>query len=210
MAGVIRVQGLRTLVLVAGLALFLGAAACGSDGAEPAPGQGTGPIGSSPASPSGTSQQPHPAPTGTTAPPPTARPTSPASPGPASPTGPAAGTGTPEAVSPVEEATLAPGQSARFAGGAFTVRFVAVPEDSRCPVSDQVACVWAGDAVVSVSVSGPGLPETSLELHTDRQRGPAATVAGHEIRLVRLEPERTTTGPVDPGAYRATVRVSRL
>ncbi len=49
----------------------------------------------------------------------------------------------------------------RPAGRLLTVRFVAVEEDSRCPVSEGYQCFWAGQAtvVVEIDMGGSGGPE---------------------------------------------------
>jgi hypothetical protein len=106
------------------------------------------------------------------------------------------------------EVTLAPGQTARLAGGRLTVRFVEVRGDSRCPVAGHIACAWEGDATVALSISGPRTPMSGRELHANQRFATAATVAGYEVRLVRLGPERRTTDAVPAGDYRATLRVS--
>src|SRR3954468_19268812 len=45
---------------------------------------------------------------------------------------------------------LAPGQSAVFDAENLEVKFVGIDTDSRCP--SDVACVWAGEVIVRLSV----------------------------------------------------------
>ena len=47
---------------------------------------------------------------------------------------------------------LSLGQTVAIAGTAHRVTFEAVPEDSRCPTD--AVCVWAGNARVSLRVTG--------------------------------------------------------
>src|SRR5688572_8058334 len=63
-----------------------------------------------------------------------------------------------------EELTLEPGQLATVDDGAFSVRFLGVPHDSRCPTD--VQCVTAGNAVVRLRVSDPRGGQTTAELNT--------------------------------------------
>jgi hypothetical protein len=54
----------------------------------------------------------------------------------------------------------------RSAGRSLTVRFVAVDDDSRCPVSQGAVCVWEGQATVVVEVdlgSGAGPEVTRVD-----------------------------------------------
>jgi hypothetical protein len=112
----------------------------------------------------------------------------------------------PATVSAEGEFTLAPGQSWRSPGGQLVVTFVRVVQEGRCPVADEIECVWSGDAVVAVSVAVPGREPTSVELHTAPAKGSAATVAGCEVWLTRLAPDNGLD-PIAPAAYRASLRV---
>ena len=86
----------------------------------------------------------------------------------------------------------------------LSLRFVRVSEDSRCP--EDVDCVWAGEAVVALAAtSGRGEPR-ELEL---RLGGDAVAHAGVAIRLVSLDPPRRSDREIEPGSYRATLRVTR-
>jgi hypothetical protein len=98
------------------------------------------------------------------------------------------------------------GEAAVLAEPAVTVTFTAVSHDSRCPVD--VVCVWAGDAVVQLTLhvgppEGDG-PDIVVDLHTSLE--PRSTPWGpyYELRLVALEPApRVDPPPTDP--YRATL-----
>jgi hypothetical protein len=103
-----------------------------------------------------------------------------------------------------EEVVLAPGQSTTLANGSIRIEFHGVSSDSRCPAD--VECVQAGDAVVQVSVMADGRTE-ELEFHTSSPE--PARQGDLIIELVRLTPERSSSRAIQPGEYRATLRVTR-
>jgi len=112
----------------------------------------------------------------------------------------------PREVPPGQEFDLAPGESARVEGGP-QVTFQAVASESRCPID--VACVWAGDAVVELSLSRPGSTPATVELHTARALGDSASYDGFTVKLARLLPYPRSAGDSPARDYRATLLVSR-
>lgn len=109
--------------------------------------------------------------------------------------------GSPQVVRPGAEFTLAPGEAAKLPGDSLQVTFEKVKDDSRCPVDAQ--CVWAGDAVAVISTG-----QDSYELHVNPQSAQSAIVGGgHVVRLTGLQPSRHSNSQIDPGAYRATLRI---
>jgi hypothetical protein len=77
------------------------------------------------------------------------------------------------------------GHAVETAAG-FTVGFVQLVDDSRCPLD--AVCVWEGDAAVRTRVARRGVAVDSV-LHTSGRMGRGAmTVAGHDVRLVGVEP----------------------
>ncbi|MGI5163309.1 hypothetical protein ACQEU3_03030 [Spirillospora sp. CA-253888] len=112
--------------------------------------------------------------------------------------------GTP--VEPGEVFTLAPGGSARLAGGAVTVTFKGVAGDSRCPTGAQ--CVWEGDATVTVAVAEGGGGPAGHELHTTLKPAEVA-VGGYTLRLVALNPYPRQGAPVAARDYRADFTLTR-
>ena len=98
-----------------------------------------------------------------------------------------------------KEFTLRPGQSVRLAGTRSILKFVAVPEDSRCP--PKVQCIWAGNARLSLRLDdAPFAINTTLEPHE-------ATVLGYQFSLVRLT--QRPLGDTVSTNYSATLRVTR-
>ena len=105
-----------------------------------------------------------------------------------------------------EEFVLGVGQTAALGGFDVSLTFEAVREDSRCPIG--VSCVWAGDAVVAITVDDTGGDAEAIELHTNARFDLEAAIDGHIVRLVELSPtpRRGSTIPVD--RYEATLVVT--
>lgn len=109
-----------------------------------------------------------------------------------SPTEPGSGSGA--------NATLRFGETAKLFGTRVTFTDV---NDSRCP--REVACVWAGDAAIRLE-SG----NESVVLHSNTAAGAASgKLAGIDVTLVDVKPERITTGAIDKTAYVVSLRASR-
>lgn len=109
-------------------------------------------------------------------------------------------------VQPGEEFTLAPGERLAVAGGVAAVRFVAVPQDSRCP--SDVVCVWAGDGVARLDLVAAG-DSARTELHTNAQAGSVrAESHGYVLELVSLAPYPRSGTQIPQADYRATLRVT--
>ncbi len=101
---------------------------------------------------------------------------------------------------------LAPGNTAVVPGANTAVRFDGVFADSRCP--GDAICVWAGDATVRFVVLTSGDASASYDLHTVDLK----PVRHHDltIALEALSPYPfASLGPIKPGDYRATVRITR-
>jgi hypothetical protein len=100
---------------------------------------------------------------------------------------------------------LAPGETGSVSEASLSIRFDGVFGDSRCPAD--VLCILGGDAIVRITVMPSGAERRSYDLHTGDMR-PVV----HEdvtIALVQLTPYPFSGRPVQPGEYRATLRVTR-
>ena len=105
-----------------------------------------------------------------------------------------------------EQFTLAPRETASIRETSLRLEFVRVSGDSRCPAD--ALCVWAGDAIVHLRVTGGGSAEH--ELHTQAIGGHTAVVhEGFRIELVELKPYPFSSKTIEPGDYRAMLRVTR-
>jgi hypothetical protein len=113
----------------------------------------------------------------------------------------------PSDVALAEEFTLAPAEWVRIRGEGLTVAFDSVLSDSRCPTNAR--CVWEGDAVVALTLSQPGRPRATVELHTSARFARTAVYGDFEVALTGLEPQPPDGNPIPQTAYRATLRVTR-
>ena len=91
--------------------------------------------------------------------------------------------------------------------GIFRLLFFDVSEDSRCAVD--VVCVWEGNAEVMVGLTlgtGPTVPFT---LNTSLEPGEAEH-GSYRVSLLELSPEPRSDAPIDPGNYRARLRIEAV
>jgi serpin B len=103
-----------------------------------------------------------------------------------------------------EEFELNVGESAYIPGADFTLRFVGVAQDSRCPAD--VECVQAGDATILVDISQDGRLITSEVLSLASNEIPM--VEGYGVRFVSLAPAPVSTQTIQESGYTATLVVS--
>jgi hypothetical protein len=113
---------------------------------------------------------------------------------------------TPTSPTPVnQEIVMAPGQTVNVSGAGMSIRFEGVLSDSRCPAN--ALCVWAGDAHVRIQVRPSTGSNGAYDFHTAEN---APVKHGDvTIELTQLFPYPFTTDPIDPSAYRATLKVTR-
>ncbi len=112
----------------------------------------------------------------------------------------------PTSPSPVaREVILAPGQTAPITEASISVKFEGVSGDSRCPAD--AFCIQGGDALVQIQVMPSTGGSQPYVLHTGDMR--PVTHADLTIALVQLTPYPFSSQPIDPSAYRATIRVTR-
>lgn len=81
--------------------------------------------------------------------------------------------------------------------------FERVASDSRCPMD--ALCVWAGDAIVVLTISGDGQP-AARELHTIAGSS-EASYSGYMIKLISLAPYPRSDRQIRPEDYVATLSV---
>lgn len=87
------------------------------------------------------------------------------------------------------------------------IRFISVPEDSRCP--SDVTCIWAGNAKIVLGVSlRESTTETAITLNTNTEPT-EALYAGYRIRFVSLKPIPVSGRTINPAEYHVTLIVSR-
>ena len=84
------------------------------------------------------------------------------------------------------------------------VTFDGVQSDSRCPMD--ALCVWAGDAVITVSLSQPPGVRAERVLHT-QPTGSEASYLAYVIKLIALSPYPRSDRQIRPDDYAATLTV---
>lgn len=102
------------------------------------------------------------------------------------------------------------GQEATVAEQKLNVKFVSVPEDSRCPKG--VNCIWAGNVRVMLHVtkakSKPSKVELSLNPR-DFPDGEAASYGDYKLKLVKVDPYPVKDQQLSAGDYTITLSVSK-
>jgi hypothetical protein len=101
-----------------------------------------------------------------------------------------------------EPIQLAPGEWANFESEQLQVKFVGIDEDSRCP--NDVACVWAGEVVVRLT-----LRRNSRNNEVAVRETQSLAVDGYEVSVLQVLPPRASSGPVALADYRITLKVTR-
>ena len=97
---------------------------------------------------------------------------------------------------------LAPGQSAVFDAENLAVKFVGIDTDSRCP--SDVACVWAGEVVVRLSVR-----KDSRTKELSIKATQSLPVDGYSVTVLDVLPPRASSQRIAPADYRVTLKVAR-
>ena len=106
-----------------------------------------------------------------------------------------------------ETVSVKSGQKKSVAKGEFSIKFVSVTEDSRCPVD--AVCVWAGNAKVHVKITDPHGGSKMMVMNTNAgTKGDQYN--GWAIYLTELTPPSKSGGKIKQKAYSATFSITRL
>ena len=97
---------------------------------------------------------------------------------------------------------LEPGQSAVFDAENLAVKFIGIDSDSRCP--SDVACVWAGEVVVRLSVR-----KDSRTQELSIKATQSLPVDGFSVTVLDVLPPRASSQRIAPADYRVTLKVAR-
>ena len=109
-------------------------------------------------------------------------------------------------VEPNRQFDLKSGQEASVQGTPISVRFLSVSEDSRCP--SDVVCVWAGNAVVRLSLMST--QASSIEAALNTTLDPKnVTYGGYTVRLVDVKPVPKSGTKILDADYVATLEVTK-
>jgi hypothetical protein len=97
---------------------------------------------------------------------------------------------------------LAPGQSAVYDAENLEVKFVGIDSDSRCP--SDVACVWAGEVIVRLTVrKDRRTKELSIKGNEN------LPVDGFVVSVLEVLPPPKSTQRIAPADYRVTLKVAQ-
>jgi hypothetical protein len=118
-----------------------------------------------------------------------------------------AGSTPPQAIKQGVNFSLKAGEVALVAGQSLRIGFEDVTADSRCPKGER--CVWAGEATVRVWLQQGEGPKAMRELRTTSGTVQSVHIAGHELRLVRLDPYPVTGKAIARQDYVATLNFGR-
>lgn len=115
----------------------------------------------------------------------------------------------PETEAPLDHPFSLPlSQTVRLKEAGFTLTFLEVLEDSRCP--KLVNCVWSGQVRLTFQIQPKQAEAEQFELNTNpAQKQDVVSFAGYTIRLIGVDPyPESPDQPIPPAAYQATLLVS--
>lgn len=98
-------------------------------------------------------------------------------------------------------------QTASLHGTPYSIMFLNVAEDTRCPIDKR--CLWPGNGSIEIMLLKDNRPVDTMMLNTYTE--PEALVhSGFEFRPKGLSPSPKTTREISRSAYRATLYVKPL
>jgi len=110
-------------------------------------------------------------------------------------------------VSPWEEFTLSPGESADIAGEYVTVKFIEVISDSRCPQG--ATCIWEGEASSLVKITAYDVTYEKILTQSG-----ASTLAFEDFQDYQISfnllPYPVLGTDIEKGDYRLNITIGRI
>jgi hypothetical protein len=100
-------------------------------------------------------------------------------------------------------------QTALMESENLSIKFTDVPEDSRCPVG--VECIWQGQAGIDLEIKKQENEPETIRLTSNAGEPELAEkpVGDLYIRLVKVEPAKTTDRELKLSDYKITLTISR-
>ncbi len=89
----------------------------------------------------------------------------------------------------------------------FTVKFIKVLEDSRCPKG--MECIWAGRASIEIEVSNKNTPAQTMNLSTTTGLNNAVIFNGYQISLLNLTPQNELGKKLNPADYTILLKIEK-
>ncbi|MFH1401962.1 MAG: hypothetical protein ABIG40_03315 [Parcubacteria group bacterium] len=106
-----------------------------------------------------------------------------------------------------EEFSLGFGQTAVIEREDLKIRFLDVLSDSRCPSDAQ--CIWAGEAIVSLSIQKDNQKNLSTyEFTSQVGSSDIQNIEGYFLKLVSVNPYPVSTKTIEKSDYTLTLFVS--
>lgn len=107
-----------------------------------------------------------------------------------------------------QQFTVKVGQEVIFPEEGLSLALHAVSEDSRCP--EDAACIWEGNAKVSVDMTKTGQTTSAIELNTSPIVGPAEkTYQTYTVKLTSLAPNNKSGQTINSNDYIASFFVTK-
>ena len=107
-----------------------------------------------------------------------------------------------------KEFSIKAGQQLKLDGVDFQVKFVGVPQDSRCPTG--VNCVWEGNAEVALNFSYEKCATNlTLNTHNSPQTVQEGKAGGFRVKLIKLDPYPHSEKKIASSAYVATLVITK-
>lgn len=100
---------------------------------------------------------------------------------------------------------IKPGQKVSPQGVDFSITFVSVVEDSRCPRG--VQCIWPGNVKITLTLSERDCEDAEVRLNTYRE---PRTIRhrGRDIKITGVEPPKLQDKRIRPEDYVVTLEIS--
>ena len=107
-----------------------------------------------------------------------------------------------------KEFSIKAGQQLKLDGADFQVKFVGVPQDSRCPTG--VNCVWEGNAEVALNFTYDDCATNlTLNTHNSPQTVQDGKAGGFRIKLIKLDPYPHSEKKIASSDYVATLVITK-
>jgi hypothetical protein len=107
-----------------------------------------------------------------------------------------------------KEFSIKAGQQLKIDGVDVQVKFVGVPQDSRCPTG--VNCVWEGNAEVALNLSYDKCTSNlTLNTHKSPQTVQEEMAGGFRVKLIKLDPHPRADKKTSPADYVATLLITK-
>ncbi|OPB87141.1 MULTISPECIES: hypothetical protein [Elizabethkingia] len=103
--------------------------------------------------------------------------------------------------------TLKMGEEKSLQKEKLKIKFVDVPEDSRCPMNAR--CIWIGNARIKLKVNNQTLILDTQDM-PDRKYAKTQILGGYRYTLESIQPDRVTNIELKKSDYSISVRVEKV